>query len=314
MITGDVWGKINTKYLPKKGVRKAVIAYVTKKSKILRKGDSLICDASKQAIRYRKTCAKTLEYYYEKGVQIKSFENLHSKFLYTDNQLVIGSANLSKNSAERLTESAIVVTNKNEISNAKAFFYKLTKEAKEVDEDYLHEILKIKVVSNESVNNKKSESRNIEFGKSIWVVGVTPLSDKIYENEFKQIELAKNKVSEIHDIDEEDISFIRFTGSKKIRKNSKVGDLVIEISSNKKKTKSVVREASPILEVEQQSNCTRIYFDNRDLREISFSKFNKELEKTSVRKFSRSSLREITEDELFYVNQIIKKSTAANNG
>ena len=96
MITGDVWEKINTKYLPKKGVRKAVIAYVTKKSKILRKGDSLICDASKQAIKYRKTCAKTLEYYHKKGVQIKSLENLHSKFLFTENQLVIGFCKLIK--------------------------------------------------------------------------------------------------------------------------------------------------------------------------------------------------------------------------
>lgn len=313
MITGDIWKKVNDNYLQKKGIRKAVIAYVTKKSQLLRKGDSLICDASNQAIKYGKTSAETLEYYYKKGVKIKSLENLHSKFLFTENQLIIGSANLSKNSAERLTESAIVVTKRNEISNAQAFFFKLSEEANEIDKDYLNELLNIKVVSNERVNERRSKSRGIEFGKSIWVVGVTPLSDKIYENESKQIGLAKNKVSEIHDIEEDDIGFIRFTGNKKIRQNSKIGDLVIEISSNKKRTKSVVREASPILEVEQQLNCTRIYFDNRDLKEMGFTKFNKELEKTQIKIFSKSSLREITDEELFYVNQILKKNTAANN-
>lgn len=312
MITGDVWKKVNDDYLPHKGVRKAVIAYVTKKSKLLRKGDFLICDASLQSIKYGKTAATALDYYFKKGVRIFSLENLHSKFIFTDSQLVIGSANLSDNSAEKLTESAVLITKKDELSNAQAFFYNLTKEAIEIDRDYLNKIFEIEVVYNQTKEGKSSKAREIEFGKSIWVVGVTPLSDRIYYNELDEIEEAKNRISEIHDIDEDDISFIRFTGKKKIREQSKIGDLVIEISSNKKKNKSVLREASPILEVEQQPNCTRIYIDSRELREVSFSKFTSELEKTPVRKFSKSSLRLITEDELFYVNEILKKNTAAN--
>lgn len=310
MITGDIWQKVNDEILSVESIRKAVIAYITKKSDLLEEGDFLICDASEQAVKYGKTSSEALNFYYDNGVQIYSLENLHSKFLFTENVLIVGSANLSNNSAERLTESAIVTRKKDEISNASAFFYTLTQEAEKVDRKYLERISRIKVISKENISNKKSKSREIDFGESIWLVGVTPLSEKVYENEVEQVEETKSKISEIHEIEEDDISFIRFTRGKKterIRRESKIGDLIIEISNNKERTISTVREATPILEVEYEENCVRIYFNSNGMKELNFTRFIKEVDKLPVKKVSKLSLRKVTEDELFYINQIMKK-------
>ena len=111
-LTGDIWKGVN-KLFAKRQKKIACIAYVTSDKLKLTKGDILICDASNFAIKFGMTSiAKTLDTYFKNGVELYSKENLHSKLLLTDKFLVIGSANLSKNSAEILTESSVVTQSK----------------------------------------------------------------------------------------------------------------------------------------------------------------------------------------------------------
>jgi phosphatidylserine/phosphatidylglycerophosphate/cardiolipin synthase-like enzyme len=127
-LTGDIWKEVN-KLLTKRQKKIACIAYVTSDKLELTKGDILICDASTFAIKFGETSAKTIETYFNRGIKVFSNQQLHSKILLTDTFLVIGSANLSKSSAERLTESSIITDSDVLISQAKAFCHNLTEES-----------------------------------------------------------------------------------------------------------------------------------------------------------------------------------------
>lgn len=105
-LTGDIWGKVN-KLITGKTKKIACIAYVTSEKLYLSKGDVLVCDASEFAIKFGQTSAVTLQNYFNRGIAIYSNSQLHAKLLLTETFLAIGSANLSKSSAEKLTESSV---------------------------------------------------------------------------------------------------------------------------------------------------------------------------------------------------------------
>src|SRR5881394_1776589 len=107
LLTGDIWKKVNEIVAIDQN-KIVAIAYVTSVNLQLKKGDVLICNASESAIKNGETSAKTLEDYLNKGVEIYTHSTLHCKIFLSNDYLVLGSANLSNNSAERLVESAVI--------------------------------------------------------------------------------------------------------------------------------------------------------------------------------------------------------------
>ena len=75
----------------------------------LRKGDFLICDASEKAIKQGITSAKSLASYLRLGVQVFSYEGLHSKVVASEKFAWVGSANASGNSRDNLIEASVRV-------------------------------------------------------------------------------------------------------------------------------------------------------------------------------------------------------------
>ena len=75
----------------------------------LRKGDFLICDASAKAIKQGVTSAKSLASYLRLGVQVFSYEGLHSKVVASEKFAWVGSANASGNSRDNLIEASVRV-------------------------------------------------------------------------------------------------------------------------------------------------------------------------------------------------------------
>ena len=160
-ITEDVWKKVNDLISNSDKKKMISIAYVTSNSLKLTKGDILICDSSDYSIRNGQTSVDVLQEYLSQGVEIYSLEQLHSKFLVSDDFLIIGSANLSKNSAENLIESAVIMNSKVLIEEAIMFFSKLMTISENISTERIRELAKIPIKrleeTNQIIHNKRED-------------------------------------------------------------------------------------------------------------------------------------------------------------
>ncbi len=273
-FTGDIWKEVNI-LLNKKRLNYACIAYVTSDLLLLNKGDILVCDASNDSIRFGQTSAKTLKTYIKKGVNIYSNQNLHSKFLYTDKFLAIGSANLSKRSANILIESAVVTTDDVLISQAKAFYLNLLKESRFITAKQIDRLLKIKVVKRSLKPTRKSQVRKLNLGNNYWLLPAAELGIGVWNRIEEQVTKITKSVARKENIDEEDIGFIRWDVKSKFGRLAKPGDQVIIKLNSKPYHLSWIYPPSTILKKETKDGYTYFYHDDRgsERGKISWTKF-----------------------------------------
>ena len=111
IVRGDVWRNKDVLAAAKSAaIRWFCVAYVTQaRSRLFRCGDVLVCDASRKAVSCRETDPRFLLELLRKGVEIYSCEALHAKCAVFGNAVLLGSANLSESSANRLIELSILV-------------------------------------------------------------------------------------------------------------------------------------------------------------------------------------------------------------
>lgn len=125
--------------------RSATIAYVTTDSHLrFGKGDLLITDASDGAIRSNQTSAPILEKAFRRGVKLFSHEELHAKVYLLGDHLLVGSANLTGNSA-KLREAAVVTTDSGAITNAKRWLRQIEAESVPITASFLKRALALPV-------------------------------------------------------------------------------------------------------------------------------------------------------------------------
>ncbi len=298
-LTGDIWKEVN-KLFSKRQKKFACIAYVTSDNLQLTKGDILICDASIFAIKFGETSAKTLYTYFKRGVKLLSNQQLHSKFLLTDNFLVIGSANLSKSSAEKLTESSVVTNNDILISQAKAFCYNLTEESISLTKKEIDLLLKIKVVKRPFKSMTKSQTREKKFGNRYWFVSAFPLKNRTYDKIKGMVEKTTSSISKRENIDEDDISFLRWRARTEFSDTAKEGDQVILKFNNESKTRSNVYAPSTILEKQVVDDFTYFYHENKNSeeRKIPWTKFQAFIKSIDLEKGISSRTKTISENDV----------------
>jgi PLD-like domain len=284
-LTGDIWKEVNKLFM--KGQNKiACIAYVTSDKLELSKGDTLICDASTFAIKFGETSAKTLSMYFLRGVKILSNHSLHSKLLLTDKFLIIGSANLSKNSAEKLTESSIVTDNDILISQAKVFCYNLTKESTLLTTQDIDKLLKIEVVKRPFKPTTKSKIRQKKFGDKYWFISASPFSERTYNKIKDNVEPTLAKIAERENIEEENIRFLRWRTKTKFSNLAKEGDQIILKLDNHEKTRCYIYPPSTILERNVLAGFVYFYYDSKDSEKskIGWTKFKAGVKKIELEK------------------------------
>lgn len=280
-ITGDIWTEAN-KYLT--GMQKitACIAYVTSDNLKLKKGDILVCDASNYSIKNGNTSADILEIYFKKGIKLYSNQDLHSKLLLTDQFLVIGSSNLSNNSATNLIESAILTDNDILISQSKAFCYNLIQESKELSSKHIEDLKQIEVIKKTFKPTSKSKIRNSVFGKNCWIMPANDLSDKVYETVKERVEKSKKRIAEKENLEEEDIGYLRCRGVSKFTTTVKIGDQIILNWANKGKSRRNVFPPATILRIDKVDKLSHIYYDDSNSEKLvswtKFKTFTKDLE------------------------------------
>lgn len=163
LITEDIWKEVNNLISQHSSKKTACISYVSTSNLNLVKGDVLICDASENSINQGHTSIKALKTYIELGVEIFSLGELHSKLLISDKYIVIGSANLSENSAENLIESAIITDNKALINESTIFVNMLLRVSEKITLERIAKLSEIRPLNNITVYNLPHSNRKKIF-------------------------------------------------------------------------------------------------------------------------------------------------------
>jgi hypothetical protein len=94
----------------------------------LQRGHRLIVDMSISAVKAGSTDPREIEKLDRHGVEIFTRRNLHAKIVIADNTLIVGSANVSKQSQDLLDEAAILTTDPVAVRRARDFIDRLCTE------------------------------------------------------------------------------------------------------------------------------------------------------------------------------------------
>ena len=227
LITEKVWKHISSRANANKN-RYVAVAYLGKNaSKYLHLGlgDVLVVDASENNIRSGNTNPYEIEKYIKNGVELFSYENLHAKVFVFGSFALIGSANVSGNSANILTECMVEFKNPETVSSARGFIRSLAVEP--LSPEY---VKYLKTIYNPPKIKGKKKNKSIKkpIDSSLWV-------QKLHEYEFTESEqeaydIGEEKViSQISDSEKYQIDSIRYKNSTTLAKEARIGDLVIRL-------------------------------------------------------------------------------------
>lgn len=228
--SSDLWSELE-KLFKTTNYLKAAIAYVADDSCIsFKKGDVLVVDASDSSISGARTSASVLKSAYDKGAKIYSCDTLHGKVMVFDQKAYIGSANLSKNSKERLDEVGVISDHPNIMSGAIQIINNLVRQSIEIDDEFIKRILNIDVRRSNSPSN--TSPRKVEISNpSTWLVSLR--NDADYPGHEDMVE---NENQLIETLDKEERAWFWMKKGSSFFNKAKIGDSVVIIEREKKDT------------------------------------------------------------------------------
>ena len=124
LVTTDIWKHLASSAKKSRKPAFVAVAYFGQgASKLLPLGANsrLVVDASDNAVKSGQTCPAELGLLQKKGVIIYSVPNLHAKVYVFDRVAFVASANVSANSAKKLIEAMVCITDGSVIGAAKMF-------------------------------------------------------------------------------------------------------------------------------------------------------------------------------------------------
>lgn len=302
LLSDNLWLKISR--LSKSSLKRAAISYVSS-AKYLKFGDGdlLICDASNEAIRAAHTDAKVLKRAFDRGAEIYSYPGLHAKVILLNDQAIIGSANVSRSSAENLVEAALLTDSPAVVTKVQSFVQELKSNSSLLTDRSLSRLLKIEVVRRGRQVPSRSSRRRISIRSSrTWIVGI---HERTHEKPGESIAVDKTVARLSADLERprSHVEDVRWVGRSRFRESCKPGDWVILIYSLQgRKTPSAVYERLPVIDREEVNGATYIYYEsfkNTEKTAISWSSFKKLLKKVGInREVKPGSQIEISDQEV----------------
>jgi len=281
LVCDELWDKIRV--LAKKSRHRfAAVAYVTSDDLVkFRKGDILIVDASDGRIKSGDTSASVLRTASLKGASLFSLPGLHAKLIAFDRAAVIGSANISVSSS-LLTEAALVTDDSSTVAQAKALVDRLTGEAEEIDQAFITRICRIQVKKHPRLpRNFRRRPRVRGSGGRTWLVGVKQLAEDAFPDEKSKVDagmvIAKKRISTTR----HDISWIRWTGQARMRKEAAEGDLFVQVWKPLASKRCRVYRGATVLHRQEEKNLTRFYVEEED-SSMPLGRFRKFAKKLGV--------------------------------
>ncbi len=155
-LSDGVWARISADADASTN-RSAAVAYVTSASVVpFRGGDTLVVDASDQAVITGQTSAELLQDLYSRGVHLYSLKSLHAKVYAFDGVVVVGSCNMSESSRTRLREAAIRTDDHYAVRAVRNFLQELQQGADPIDQTFISRIRNLPVDSREPAEETSS--------------------------------------------------------------------------------------------------------------------------------------------------------------
>jgi PLD-like domain len=233
-LAEDIWTSI--KQLSKKSkLTKVAVAYFGTngaKQLNLKKSDTLIVAMSINNVKMGQVNPFEIEKLYKKGVNIFTVQNLHSKIYLFDNEVIIGSANVSTNSENTLLEAGILTNDPTTISNANIFLENLSVER--VEQDYI-EVCKEKYNPPKNFDNKRKTVSTTDFKgqlSRLWIIS-TKHSKRGKEDEIlleKELPKFENKLVNKKSFI---VTDVEYGIDDYFINNIKEGDILIELFNHK---------------------------------------------------------------------------------
>lgn len=261
LLTSDLW-PVAAKLARKAQTRFAAIAYVTAETVKFGEGDVLVVDATRGAITSGQTKAQVLLDAYDNGALIYNCRDLHAKLLVMDDMAIIGSGNLSENSPH-LHECAVLTDQSAVVGQARAYIQQLRERSKSLERSELVALTKLPFVRRGGWGRGMAKTRMMtKLGTRRWLVGVTPIDEERMSAADQATHArALSKLAAKLERDRDELDWIRLRGNSKMRKDSKVGDLMIVARGNNPKANHLtVYPPSPILARANGENSTFLYY------------------------------------------------------
>jgi hypothetical protein len=283
ILTKDVW--IEARKLARTArSRQVAIAYVTRDLIGFRDGDTLICDASKRAIRSGQTDAKLLLTLHNNGVAIYSTEGLHSKVILFGRHAILGSANMS---GSGLIEASVVTDNPQITSGIASFIAQLSPKNRALKRKQIEALCKIEVVRTGWPGGKRKPKVIRRLGATTWIVSVKELVRAPSKTETRLISRANADLNDRHETKDREYEWIRWSKGAKFSKKCREGDTLIQIWSPRGNGRKLVTRRLPVLLKRNEPNCVRFYTGDaqRDSDEIGWSHFQRVLKAAGYDKY-----------------------------
>ena len=159
----------------------------------LRRGDLLVCNASKAAVMQGSTSALALETYSKRGVLIFSQPRLHGKVVCLSKRAFVGSANISSRAKNDLYEAVIETTNEKLVNSARKFVLDLATEYHQLTKSEVKDLKKVKVAKNRPTDSFDDPKMPLEIPKSIPRIYLMELVKKPWTNKMEKVVEAQKR-------------------------------------------------------------------------------------------------------------------------
>jgi PLD-like domain len=284
--------------------KRAAIAYFTENHLSLGRGDLLVVDASDGAIKSQATNAFLLEAMHAAGVSIYSLPGLHAKVALLDNVAVIGSANSSAHSEDRLIEASLVSDSPLIVAKVQQLIDGWVEDAgRTLDRSDFKRLLGLPKTPRTWLPGTTKKRRKGDTGReqSIWVTRVDELPDDAHPNEAMAAERGEKQARKSKFSGGRDISWIRFPSLRStFAREARPGDLIIRLWNPLTSTNLRVCPPSTLLAVRKEPTCVRMYIEETPTRmqELSFGKFTAAAKKAGItRPIGKTSSRRLKAEE-----------------
>jgi hypothetical protein len=284
--------------------KRAAIAYVTKNHLSLGRGDILVCDASDGAIKSQATNAFLLEEMHAGGVTIYSLPGLHAKVALLDDVAVIGSANSSPNSEDRLIEAALISDSPFVVAGVQQLIDGWVEGAgRNMDRSDFKRLLALPVKPRtwEPGTAKKRSKSASDREQAVWVARVSELPEDAHPDEAAAAERGEELARKSKFSGGRDISWIRFPSlTNTFEREARPGDLIIQLWKPLSSKHLRVCPPATLLAVRKESTCHRMFIEEAPLRmqELPFGKFTAMAKKAGIsRPIGKTSRRRLKPEE-----------------
>jgi hypothetical protein len=307
LISETLWKEVAA--VPREGLpTEAAISYYAKDLLCLKKGDTLVCDASVSTISSGASSGPLLLALHKKGVKVYSQAALHAKVACIGRSVLVGSANSSSNSENTLVEAAVLSQDRGLYAQVFSFVNQLAQPVALLNSDQLTELANIPVLQDQRPLKPSKPVVNVEGLSQAWWLSTGPRTEKLTNElapqEKKGLRVAKKLAPDFDSSELEPISWpIRFP----VAKNTKPGDRVIQAHASKKGDGSTCMVYAPavIVHVEQGPTHVIIYLKSLhpEVDPLALDYVEK-VTKTFARKLTVKSARKLNDEEFSKIEDL----------